>query len=471
MGGCLGKQSYHPSDERGIEAQHESPMVKTMVPKVRKQQFKKRVSTRGVNFPELNVSISKEMNIDKQYRCNLHKTTGDHIKEGFTFGRFPKWRGYKMCGLCESEVNRTTVYAQKNHQHIVEHKPLCKKCNAAAVAYGMNNKHSTSEGQNLTYTALTHLLALTALDLTAPASDALLKNRKNAWIQLAGHPGSFAPAGPNTIWKRRITKDNTETKAYEALMEDTAHDIVPIYYREVEYNSEFFIEMEDLLQHFTNPNIMDIKIGKRTFLEAEVKNPVQRQDLYEKMIALDPNAPTESEQKTKSITKLRYMQFREQESSTAEFGFRIEALRLAGEAPETNLKKVKTKDQNLCLLKKYLRNNEKARCEICEKLRCVRRKFEKSAFLMSHEMIGSSLLVMYDNEGHTGVWMIDFSKAMAVDEGKLLTHRKPWVLGNHEDGYLSGLDNLIKIFEELEFPESSKNSTSQTFPSHSTTER
>jgi len=29
----------------------------------------------------------------------------------------------------------------------------------------------------------------TALDLTAPASDAILKNRKNTWIQLAGHPG------------------------------------------------------------------------------------------------------------------------------------------------------------------------------------------------------------------------------------------------------------------------------------------
>ncbi|XP_021351808.1 inositol-trisphosphate 3-kinase homolog isoform X2 [Mizuhopecten yessoensis] len=311
----------------------------------------------------------------------------------------------------------------------------------------------------------------TALDLTAPASDALLKNRKNAWIQLAGHPGSFAPAGPNTIWKRRITKDNTETKAYESLMEDTARDIVPIYYREVEYNSEFFIEMEDLLQHFTNPNIMDIKIGKRTFLESEVKNPVQRKDLYEKMVGLDPNAPTEIERENKAITKLRYMQFREQESSTAEFGFRIEALRLAGESPETNLKKVKTKQQNLRLLAKYLRNNEKALCGICEKLRSIRKKFERSSFLMSHEMIGSSLLVMYDDEGHTGVWMIDFSKAVAVEEGITLTHRKPWVLGNHEDGYLSGLDSLIKILEELEFPKSSESSATQTFPSHSATDR
>jgi len=28
-----------------------------------------------------------------------------------------------------------------------------------------------------------------ALDLTAPASDVLLRNRKNSWVQLAGHPG------------------------------------------------------------------------------------------------------------------------------------------------------------------------------------------------------------------------------------------------------------------------------------------
>ncbi|XP_069108021.1 inositol-trisphosphate 3-kinase homolog [Argopecten irradians] len=468
--GCLASKHYHPSDESGIETSEDitSRYTRTeMVPKM-KQPYKKRVSTRVVNFPELNICISKETNIDKQNRCNLHKSSGEHIKEGHTFGHFPKWRGYKMCNLCEKEVNRRASFAQENNQKIVKHEPLCKKC---SVAFGMNNKRPTSEGQNLNYTTLTHLLAMTALDLTAPASDALLKNRKNAWIQLAGHPGSFAPAGPNTIWKRRITKDNTETKAYEALMEDIAHDIVPIYYREVEYNSEFFIEMEDLLQHFTNPNIMDIKIGKRTFLESEVKNPVLRKDLYEKMVALDPNAPTETERKNKAITKLRYMQFREQESSTAEFGFRIEALRLSGEAPETNLKKVKTKEQNQRLLTKYLRSNDQARCDICEKLHSVRKKFEKSEFLMSHEMIGSSLLVMYDEEGHTGVWMIDFSKAMAIGDGITLTHRKPWMLGNHEDGYLSGLDNLIKIFEELEFPKSSRSSATETFQSHSAADR
>lgn len=46
----------------------------------------------------------------------------------------------------------------------------------------------------------------------------------------------------------------------------------------------------------------------RTFLESEVKNPVLRKDLYEKMVAIDPNAPTETENADQSITKLRYMQ-------------------------------------------------------------------------------------------------------------------------------------------------------------------
>ena len=48
--------------------------------------------------------------------------------------------------------------------------------------------------------------------------------------------------------------------------------------------------------------------GCRTFLELEVKNPVLRKDLYEKMVTIDPDAPTEEEKKQEVITKLRYMQ-------------------------------------------------------------------------------------------------------------------------------------------------------------------
>lgn len=47
------------------------------------------------------------------------------------------------------------------------------------------------------------------------------------------------------------------------------------------------------------------------------------------MVALDPTAPTPEEHSTKSVTKLRYMQFREQQSSSCSLGFRIEAMKVS----------------------------------------------------------------------------------------------------------------------------------------------
>ena len=50
--------------------------------------------------------------------------------------------------------------------------------------------------------------------------------------------GSFAPASPNTIWKKRLSKENYETDAYHALMNDVVKDMVPKFHREVEYSGE-----------------------------------------------------------------------------------------------------------------------------------------------------------------------------------------------------------------------------------------
>lgn len=68
-----------------------------------------------------------------------------------------------------------------------------------------------------------------ALDLTAPASDVLLKNRLKSWFQLSGHPDGFAPAGPGTVWKRRTGgTENTERTVYETLSKDEAlRDCIP----------------------------------------------------------------------------------------------------------------------------------------------------------------------------------------------------------------------------------------------------
>ncbi|XP_032667804.1 inositol-trisphosphate 3-kinase homolog isoform X3 [Odontomachus brunneus] len=293
-------------------------------------------------------------------------------------------------------------------------------------------------------------LALNALDLTAPASDVLLKNRLKSWFQLSGHPDGFAPAGPGTVWKRRTGgTENTERVVYETLSKDEAlRDCIPRYYREVEYKGDTFIELQDLLFGFNDPHVMDIKMGTRTFLESEVSKTTARPDLYQKMIAVDPDAPAQLEHEQRAVTKLRYMQFREQQSSTCSHGFRIEAMKLPGAPPITDLKKVKSHSEVLDTIRQFLGRREDTRRKILARLRSLRTKVEESEYFETHEVIGSSIFMIYDSE-KVGVWLIDFAKTRVVPDGRRLTHRRPWEEGNHEEGFLFGLDNLISAMEEV----------------------
>jgi len=76
-------------------------------------------------------------------------------------------------------------------------------------------------------------------------------------------------------------------------------------------------------------------------------------------------------------------------------------------------------------------------------------KFENSQFFKTHEVIGSSLLIIH-NGNKAGVWMIDFAKTVQMPDGVTIDHKSNWRLGNHEDGYLFGLQNLIKILEDCQ---------------------
>lgn len=81
-------------------------------------------------------------------------------------------------------------------------------------------------------------------------------------------------------------------------------------------------------------------------------------------------------------------------------------------------------------------------------MRAIRATLAVSEFFQTHEVIGSSLLFVHD-QTHASIWLIDFAKTVELPPQLRIDHYSAWKVGNHEDGYLIGINNLIDIFVEL----------------------
>lgn len=274
--------------------------------------------------------------------------------------------------------------------------------------------------------------------------------KKYPWVQLAGHEGCFKAGKNGTILKKAA---NNEVECLQKLMQDVLRPYVPEYMGQVEENSECFVQMQDLLAEFDAPSVMDCKMGIRTYLEAELtsagKQPKLRTDLYEKMISVDSNEPTEDERQQKAITKPRYMQWRENLSSTATLGFRIEGIKNNEQKPCKEFKKTKSKGDIGKVFYKFIDGRQDIQKGYLNRLKAIQATLESSPFFASHEVIGSSLLFIHDSKGNAGVWLIDFGKTKQLPENMKLNHRADWFEGNREDGYFTGLDNMIDIWATM----------------------
>uniref|UniRef100_G3QAH5 Kinase n=1 Tax=Gasterosteus aculeatus aculeatus TaxID=481459 RepID=G3QAH5_GASAC len=263
-------------------------------------------------------------------------------------------------------------------------------------------------------------------------------------------PGSFHVGDYGTLLKRFC---EGEQQCYLRLMEDVLRPYVPAYHGVVQRDEQNYNIMDNLLTHFNRPAIMDCKMGSRTYLEGELlvarERPQPRKDMYDKMVAVDPEAPTMQERSQHAVLKTRYMQWRETLSSTTSLGFRIEGFRKSNEECHTNFKRTKSREQVIEALDNFVDSNTQIVWGYLRRLKQLRQVLEASDFFRTHEVVGSSLLFLHDWTGRTGVWMIDFGKTAVLPAHLTLNHRTPWEDGNREDGYLWGLDNLIDMLADM----------------------
>ena len=77
--------------------------------------------------------------------------------------------------------------------------------------------------------------------------------------------------------------------------------------------------------------------------------------MFEKMLQIDPNAPTAEEVRLGGVTKPRYMVWRETISSTATLGFRIEGIRKQDGSSSKDFKTVGTAGQIVDVLREFVK--------------------------------------------------------------------------------------------------------------------
>ncbi|XP_026676491.1 inositol-trisphosphate 3-kinase homolog [Diaphorina citri] len=138
-----------------------------------------------------------------------------------------------------------------------------------------------------------------------------------------------------------------------------------------------------------------------------------------------------------------------------------------GAPPVTDLKTVRTPLEVNNTLAMFLGDREEVRVKLLTRLRDMRRRLEHSKYLQTHEIVGSSILIIYD-ECRAGAWLIDFAKTRALPSGLKVNHRTPWAPGNHEEGFLYGIDQLILSLESIPHLSTNNNLTAHSLTTNST---
>jgi 1D-myo-inositol-triphosphate 3-kinase len=275
---------------------------------------------------------------------------------------------------------------------------------------------------------------------------------------------SYADGVPRKLLK---PFDEMEFNVYLTLADEYSSDPIrawiPSFHGTHQSGDSRYISLGNLLHGFKNPRVMDVKMGIRTFVESESQNKKLRKDLYQKMTKSYPAEVTDSEHEAKGVTKFRWMSVHDKNSTTRSLGYRI--CGATGYQHENQEDLANQFEHIMCQREASEAFYEMARDVACsmstdinmdafrvasnfhQQLSQLRAELEKSKFFARHECIGTSLLLVADASGKTGVYWIDFAKTKPLDKQMSITHRKAWEAGNHEDGILCGIDNMISSWD------------------------
>jgi len=272
------------------------------------------------------------------------------------------------------------------------------------------------------------------------------------------------PSSPKCVIK---VYDEREVTVYKELAEtgDRLQAFAAQFYGEVDeedmpedLQGSRYMKLTNLLRKFgTDPHVMDCKLGTRSFVEDEARSKKLRTDLYFKMHAIDASAPTEEENEAQACTKYRWMSFNDSITTTTQFGFRIDGISNSeGSVPKRTLKDLRNiADMSKCIVDHLFHGHDRAHVSIAaaavlKTLREIKDAFEASSFAKRHSFVGMSLLFIVEQGGPSaGVYLIDFAKTLPLPEGVSINHKSAWEPGNHEDGFLIGIDNLILSWEQV----------------------
>jgi len=103
----------------------------------------------------------------------------------------------------------------------------------------------------------------------------------------------------------------------------------------------------------------------------------------------------------------------------------------------------------------FLQHDKSIASAILLKLENLIAALSRSEFIPKHVFLRSTMLIVYDDaarEDKMELKIMNFADSYSLPDGVTVTHTDEWdgTADNHEDGYVTGIKNLLRIMKEVE---------------------